>query len=39
VSTIASSLGTTSKAIDNDLGITLEKTIEKTMEETESVKA
>lgn len=39
VATIASSLGTTSKAIDNDLGITLEKAIEKTLEETLSAKA
>jgi hypothetical protein len=34
VSAIASLLGTTAKAIDDDLGLTLEKTIEKTLEET-----
>ncbi|MDR3750546.1 MAG: hypothetical protein P4K94_03575 [Terracidiphilus sp.] len=34
VSLIASTLGTTSKEIDNDLGITLEKAIEKTLEST-----
>jgi hypothetical protein len=39
VATIASSLGTTSTAFDNDLGITLEKAIEKTLEETLSAKA
>jgi hypothetical protein len=36
VSNIANSLGTTTKEIDSDLGITLEKELEKTLQETES---
>jgi hypothetical protein len=36
VGTIASALGTTTKQIDSDLGITLEKELEKTLQETES---
>jgi uncharacterized FlaG/YvyC family protein len=36
VSAIASTLGTTAKAINEDLGITLEETIAKTLEETAS---
>lgn len=36
VSTIAASLGTDTKTVNNYLGITLEKTIEKTLQETES---
>ena len=35
VSTIAHSMGTTTKAIDDILGITLEKALEKTLQETE----
>jgi hypothetical protein len=36
VSAIASTLGTTTKAINEDLGITLEETIAKTLQETVS---
>lgn len=36
VSTIAKTLGTTTKEVNNDLGITLEKELEQTLEKTES---
>jgi hypothetical protein len=36
VQAIASSLGTTSKEIDNDLGITLDEELQKVLQETES---
>jgi hypothetical protein len=39
VSTIAATLGTDAKTINDDLGLTLEKTIEKTLESTVSAKA
>jgi hypothetical protein len=39
VSTIASSLGTTTKEINNDLGIAAEQAMEKALQETEAVTA
>jgi len=36
VSSIASSLGTSTKEIDNDLGITVEEALEKAIQQTES---
>jgi hypothetical protein len=39
VSTIASALGTTTKEIDNDLGLTLEKELEQTLQATLSAKS
>jgi hypothetical protein len=37
IANIANSLGTTTKEIDSDLGITLEKELEQAIQETESV--